>query len=457
MNKIELLKNRREEILAASKEIRAKISEIIDENSFVELDGYSFSKNDFYGEELAGEGVVTGYALVDDLPVYIIAQNSSVNHGGLSLAACNKIVKCQNKALESGFPVIYLLDSLGVQVGEGVNVLEGIAGVLNASLELKTSATQIAIVLGKVYGSTALLAANCDFCLTLKDSEICYTSPLVIAATKKGVDAKKVAGSQNSEHNGISSAEVNSLSEAKEKIVSLLETTGGVEIEDTNDDLNRVSENLNEKCCPKCLINAMFDDGKFFEVNPLFAPEVKTGLGRVGGISVAAIIFGGEDKGVELERNNILKIKEFADFVAANSIPLITLVNALPIKADTETNSSPVLKEICGLIDSLKGCRRLSVVYGKAIGLAYTLFTSKSLGVEYSYAFANAKVALFDGKASSVAFGEVREDKLDEFERIYSEENADPINAAKNGYIDNVIEPAFLRSYVISALQMMVR
>ena len=56
-----------------------------------------------------------------------------------------------------------------------------------------------------------------------------------------------------------------------------------------------------------------------------------------------------------------------------------------------------------------------------------------------------------------MGFGEVREDKLAEFEKRYSDENADPINAAKNGYIDNIIEPQFVRAYVISALQTIVR
>ena len=48
---------------------------------------------------------------------------------------------------------------------------------------------------------------------------------------------------------------------------------------------------------------------------------------------------------------------------------------------------------------------------------------------------------------------DAREDKIDELAEKYAEENADPINAARNGYIDNVIEPQFVRAYVISALQ----
>ena len=116
-----------------------------------------------------------------------------------------------------------------------------------------------------------------------------------------------------------------------------------------------------------------------------------------------------------------------------------------------------MLHEICSLVGALKACDRLSVVYGKAIGLGYTLFAAKSSGVEYSYAFATAKIGLFDGKVSAVQFGEISEDKLDALAERYSDENADPVNAAKNGFIDNIIEPQFVRAYVVSALQMIVR
>ena len=55
MDKIDLLKSRREKLLASGSEIRKQISALTDESSFVELDAYSFSHNDFYGEDAEGE------------------------------------------------------------------------------------------------------------------------------------------------------------------------------------------------------------------------------------------------------------------------------------------------------------------------------------------------------------------------------------------------------------------
>ena len=114
MDKIQLLQERKARIIQAGKEIREDIAKIIDENSFVELSAFSFSKNEFYGEEVAGEGVVTGFATVDGNPMYIVAQNFSVLDGGLSEANCAKIVKCIDAAERASTPLLYLLNTRGV-------------------------------------------------------------------------------------------------------------------------------------------------------------------------------------------------------------------------------------------------------------------------------------------------------------------------------------------------------
>ena len=134
MNKIDLLKARRAEILQAGSEIRKQIHQLVDELSFVEFDSYSFSKNEFY-DGMGGEGVITGSATINDNLVYVIAQNNAVLSGGVTDANCKKIVKCQQKALRAGAPVLYLLDSKGVAVGEGICALEGIGEVLAMAQE----------------------------------------------------------------------------------------------------------------------------------------------------------------------------------------------------------------------------------------------------------------------------------------------------------------------------------
>ena len=93
MDKIQLLQERKAKLAEAGTEIRQRINAIVDENSFVELSAFSFSKNEFYGLDAAGEGVITGFATIGDYPFYVVAQNFSVLSGGVSKANCDKIVK----------------------------------------------------------------------------------------------------------------------------------------------------------------------------------------------------------------------------------------------------------------------------------------------------------------------------------------------------------------------------
>ena len=133
MDKIQLLQERKAKIAEAGQEIRARINAIVDEESFVELSAFSFSKNEFYGEEAAGEGVVTGFATISGYPFYVVAQNYKVLEGGVSKANCDKIAKCLDAAEKNCTPVVYILNTRGVQVGEGVTVLEGLGKLLSGS------------------------------------------------------------------------------------------------------------------------------------------------------------------------------------------------------------------------------------------------------------------------------------------------------------------------------------
>lgn len=462
MNKLELLKIRREEVLQAGKEVRKKIAEICDAESFVEFDSYSFSENEFYEGTVGGEGVVTGSATINDNAVYVIAQNASVLAGGVTDANCKKIVKCQQKALSTGTPVVYLLDTAGVAVGAGVGVLEGIAEVLALSTEMKGECLQIAVVTGDVLGSFALLAANCDFTFMTKDACVAYASPLVISsASGKNLAKQEVGGVKSAKFNGIATIEAEDLAGARDTIAKVLDTLPAFNGEvDTMDDFNRAYPALNEKVCAKCLIEAVFDKDYFIEMSKNYAPEVITGISRLGGTAVGAIVFDGGEKGVELTHDNVAKIKEFLYFCDENGLPVLTFVNTLGIKADLATSNSLIAKEVANLVYALNnlGTPRINVVYGKAIGLGYSLFASKALGAEYSYAFATAKVSLFDTTAGAmIELAGVTEQNNDKAEEKYADEHQDPFNAARKGYIDDIIEPQFVRPYLISALQLLMR
>lgn len=458
MDKIRLLQSRKQKILEAGKGIREDIGQLIDNDSFVELSTYSFSKNDFYGNEAEGEGVVTGFATIEGNPFYIVAQNGAVLSGGVSKANCEKIAKCLDQAEKSSTPVIYLLSSLGVQIGEGVNVLEGLASLILKASQLKGSVPQYLIVNGEAYGQIAMLAGLCDFNFFIdKKSALAVNSPVVVSARSgKNLSKYDVGGAVGLAKANLADFTVKDFGEIKEtilKISAMLSTR----VEDC-EDLNEAIPLLDKKVELKQLLK-VFDENSYVEVGASYAPEVKCYLSRIGGIAVAAVIFDGAD-GVSLNALNVRKLKDFAEFACCYSLPYITFVNTLGIEADLDANNSLVIKEL-GEYVSILDCidaAKITVVSGKAVGLGYTVFAAKSMGYDYSYAFANSKIALFDSvQGAEIEFSSEKGVDKQKLADRYSDENSDPVNAAKCGYIDNIIQPSFVKQYLIASLQMLLK
>ena len=441
----------------AGKEVRRDIDSLIDGDSFVELSTFSFSKNEFYGEDAQGEGVVTGFATISDYPFYIVAQNSAVLSGGISKANCEKIEKCLNQAEKSSTPVIWLLSSLGVQLGEGVNVLEGLATLILKASQLKGSVPQYLIVNGEVYGQIAVLAGICDFTYFIdKKSALAANSPLVISA-QNGANILKfdVGGAAGLKNANLATFTVKNFGEIKKSITEITEILSVPVID--SDELNVSIAALDKKVDLKSLLK-VFDKDTAIELGASYSPEIKCYLARVGGIAVAAVVF--DENAVELTAGNVRKLKDFAEFASCYELPYVTFVNSLGIKADLHTHDSLVLKEI-GEYISILDCidaAKISVIYGKAVGLGYTLFAAKSMGYDYSYAFANAKIALFDSvQGAEIEYSNDKKADKAKLAEKYAEENSDPVNAAKGGYIDNIIQPAFVKQYLIASLQMLLK
>ena len=455
MDKIQLLQERKARLEEVSKDIRAQIQTLVDAESFVELSAFSFSKNEFYGEDAVGEGVVTGFATIDGYPFYIVAQNYNVMRGGISKANCDKIVKCLDAAEKNTTPVVYLLSSQGVQIGEGVTVLEGLGKLLMRSTQLKGVVPQYVVVNGDVYGSAAMLAAIADFTFFVeKQSVLAVNSPFVLSAKMgKNLSKEEVGGAKALDKSGIPAFEVQDLDEVKARIIAINDL---ISVPSVDAELNASMPALNENVTVENLMG-IFENP--LEVGSLCEPDVKTVLGRIGGISVAAVVFDGGEEGVELNAAKLAKIRNFAEFACCYGLPFLTFANVKGICPCACVNNSLAMKEAAEYLDMLDtiDTAKIAVVYKKAIGLGYSLFASKSVGFDYTCAFANAKIALFDSvQGAQIELNDEKADKAALAER-YAEENSDPIHAAKDGYIDAIIQPQFVKQYVIAALQMLER
>lgn len=450
MDKIQELRKRKDVLKKASGSVRTEIGSLVDEGSFVELAALSFSKSAFYDDDARGEGVLTGFATIGGHPFYLVAQNFDVISGGLTKANCEKIAKTLNAAEKNDTPVVYLLHSQGVSVGEGVNVLEGISELLLKATQLKGTVMQYAYLSGGVFGSAAALAAVCDVVFFEDKSVLALGSPLVLSAKgNQNFKAEEVGGYSALDKAGLPAVKVKNLKEARAYIKTITEL---LVLPMTDAELNKPCPALNRSADAKTIMSIL-ENGLELGANGF--PEVKTVLARIGGIAVAAVVF---DQ-TKLTAGNVRKIRNFAEFACCYGLPFVTFVDCTGVEATLGTNNSGVLKEIAEYLSILDAIdtAKIAVVTGKAVGLGYSLFASKSVGFDYTFALANAEVSLFESAlGAEIEYSSEKGIDKEKLAKIYADENADPVNAAKNGYLDDVIEPQFLKQYLIAALQTLV-
>jgi acetyl-CoA carboxylase carboxyltransferase component len=467
MDKIKILDQNSDRIFKASAKIRAFLDGIIEPKSLVETDVFLAGKSFIDGTDALGEGVVTGYAVIGGAPVYFFAQNAEVLSGSLSVAGADKIVKNIYAAERAGAPFISIIDSAGARIGEGIGVCEGFAKLIKAANDISGSVPHIAVAKGNCVGLTSVYAATADFIIADENAKISASSPSVIAAvSKSSADALSVQNSASK--TGAAARVYTSVDELKEtlsKLLGLLPQNGSYIAEDDySDDLNRESENLNFDASFGALLSAVADDGDYLELYPEYAKEVRCALGKIAGISVAFTAFDkNENEYVTL--NGLKKLSKFIEKISGLNIPHISFVDSKGLEASLEGEYDGISAAASSLTAAIAKSEnvKIAVITGGAIGFAYSALASKAIGFDYTFATANAVISPINPETAVVLVGdaELRNAKdpiakREELTKKYADEAANPYAAAKDGYIDNIIEPSLIRQYVASVLLTLV-
>lgn len=461
MNSIERLSANLNKIENASKDIRNFIDKIVDSKSLVETDIFASGISYLDGSEALGEGVVTGYATIGDRPVYLFAQNYEVLKGSLSVQQANKIQKAMDMAIKTGVPFISIINSAGARIGEGVSVLEGYAKIIKSAAMLSGSVPHIAVIKGACVGLMSSYAALADFVfIDGKDGFVSLNAPMAVAANDMS-SAKPVElfGAKAIEGSGLVTFTYDKAENLKAKISALFETIMGNE---SDDDANRLAPKLNTDKSLTNVLAALCDGGKYIELSAGFSSSVFTALANVNGNCVGLIATKGDD-GLICE-NGLKKASSFVSTLDRLGLPLITLVNSTGVRSDLEIEQNGIAVTAAELLTNitLSGIYKIAVITGSAIGYAYTALASKSIGFDYVVSFADAVIAPLSADTAvnfmykdEIAKAKDAKAAREKLTASYTEREGNPFISAKDGYVDNIIEPASLRPYICSILNML--
>lgn len=460
---------------------RERIAMLLDEGSFEEFDMFVSHRCTNFGmekERVLGDGVVTGFGTIEGRLVYVFAQDFTVFGGSLSESFANKICKIMDQAMKMGAPVIGINDSGGARIQEGVNALAGYAEIFQRNILASGVVPQISAIFGPCAGGAVYSPALTDFIIMTKGTSYMFlTGPKVVkTVTGEDVNQEQLGGaSVHSSKSGVAHFAVDTEEDGIRVIRDLLGYLPQNNLEEppllpTGDPIDRLEDSLNE-IVPDSpnkpydmyeVIGAIVDDGKFLEVHKDYATNMIVGFGRFNGISVGIVANQPKVLAGVLDNNASRKGARFVRFCDAFNIPLVTLVDVPGFLPGTQQEYGGIILHGAKLLYAFGEATvpKVTITLRKSYGGAYCVMSSKHLRGDINYAWPSAEIAVMGPSgAIEVLYGKEMAASEDpaafaaEKEREYRDAFANPYNAARYGYIDDVIEPRNTRFRIIRALQ----
>ena len=397
-----------------------RINALLDESSFVEVGSYITARNTDFNltdKETPADGVITGYGTIDGSLVYVYSQDASVLGGSLGEMHAKKISNIYSMATKMGAPVIGLIDCAGLRLQEATDALNGFGQVYLSQVMASGVVPQIAAIFGTCGGGMAVSSAMADFIfMEEKKAKLFVNSPNAIDGNRIEKCDTSSAAFQSEEAGLVdfTGTEDEILSGIR-SLISILPANNEDDLSysECNDDLNRVSADLENYAGATDLALAEISDDRFFlEVKKAYDPSMVTGFIRLNGNTVGCVanrteVYG--DDGVKtadfeavLSARGCEKAAKFVSFCDAFNIPLLTLVNVKGYKASKCTEKK-IAKAAGRLTYAFADASvpKVTVVVGEAYGTAYLTMNSKSIGADMVYAWPNAVIGMMDASAAA--------------------------------------------------------
>ena len=325
---------------------RERLEVLLDEGTFEEWDMFVEHRCTDFGmadQKIPGDGVVTGYGMINGRLVFVYSQDFTVYGGALSETHAEKICKIMDQAMKVGAPVIGLNDSGGARIQEGVASLGGYADVFQRNVMASGVVPQISLIMGPSAGGAVYSPALTDFIFMVKDSSYMFvTGPEVVkTVTHEEVSAEELGGAiTHTTKSGVADMAFNNDVEAllmlrrlynylpannREK-APIRKSGDPTERMDTSLD-TLVPENPNKPYDMKELIVKTVDDGDFFELQPDYAQNILIGFARMDGQTVGIVANQPLVLAGCLDIKSSIKAARFVRFCDAFNVPVITFVD----------------------------------------------------------------------------------------------------------------------------------
>jgi propionyl-CoA carboxylase beta chain len=460
---------------------RERLALLLDENSFQEIDKFVSSETC----PVPGDGVVTGFGTVDGKRIGVYSQDFTVMGGSLGRSHADKICKVQESCLRAGIPLIGINDSGGARIQEGVVSLGGYADIFYRNVQASGVIPQLSAIMGPCAGGAVYSPALTDFIFMVRDSSYMFlTGPDVIKEVlNEEVTMEELGGAiTHNAKSGVAQMSAKNELECIHQMKRLLSYIPSNNLEDppfldNGDSPTRREEKLatiipddpNKPYDMKELISLVVDRDSFFELQPLFAPNLLIGFARLGGHSVGIVANQPRDLAGVLDINASRKGARFIRFCDAFNIPIVTFQDVPGFLPGTNQEWLGVITHGAKLLYAYCEATvpKLEVTTRKSYGGAYCVMSSRQVGSDWNLAWPTGEIAVMGAKGAVKIIrrkdlaeaakrgGGALAETVGRLEGEYKGDYLHPYLAAEVGYMDDVIDPRDTRPKLISGLAMM--
>lgn len=461
---------------------RERVTALLDPGTFQETGMFARHQSTYFGldkAELPADGVVTGEGAVLGRPVHVASQDFTVAGGSAGEVHSNKVAAALRASLNTGTPFVFINDSGGARVQEGIGSLAGYGRVFYSNVLLSGVVPQISIIAGPCAGGAAYSPALTDFVIQTKQAHMFITGPNVIAqVTGEQVTADALGGAEaHMALSGVTHFVADDDEQAiliAKKLLSFLPQNNSedppvvdpdfvVERDEGLADVVPVSDKKGYDV--REVIARLVDRGDFLEVQAGYAGNVVVGFGRITGRTVGVVANQPRVLSGVLDINASDKASAFVRFCNAFNIPLLTLVDVPGFLPGVAQEHDGIIRHGAKLLYAYSAASvpKITVVLRKAYGGAYVAMCSKDLGADKVLAWPTAEIAVMgaEGAAEIVFRREIaaaydpearKAELVDEYRTTF----ATPYVAAARGLVDDIIEPARTREHVAAALDVLI-
>ena len=432
-------------------------------------------------EQYLGDGVITGRGTIDGRVVFAFSQDFTVLGGSLSETFAKKICKIMDQAMKVGAPLIGINDSGGARIQEGVNSLAGYAEIFMRNIAASGVIPQISAIFGPCAGGAVYSPALTDvIIMSDKTSYMFVTGPKVVkTVTGEDITTEDLGGATiHSTKSGVSHFRVENEDEGLMIIRKLLVYLPQNNLEDPivtecTDPIDRVEDSLNDVIPEnpnqpyevKDVIYTIVDNREFLELHQHYAKNIVIGFAKFNGIPCGIVANQPNFLAGVLDIDASKKAARFVRFCDSFNVPILTLVDVPGFLPGSQQEYGGIIINGAKLMFAYGEATvpKITITLRKSYGGAHDVMSCKQLRSDINYAWPTAEIAVMGPKGAieileGKRIAEIEDPRekvryIAEKENEYKERFANPYDAARYGYIDDVIEPRNTRFRIIRALQ----